>query len=412
MNTQYFGSITPNSGFNRSLRSKGLSLLMAGLVSLGVLSACTSTRESVGVMDSPEHHALRGNNLIDENRWAEALGAFNQGLSLNPKSVENLSGKAVVLAHDASVSTNSKNREKLASEARDLAESAKSKAEGKDQERLAHQTLMRVYGYIQTPENWLKRVEDHFQEALEAAPPQGDPTTHLYMARAYRAAFALDKAQAQYTKVLSMNGAKTAEADRELEMVQKVMRAQPGSRVGKQVAFMESLTRGDLAALFVEELNLGALYSRNAQQDNSFRAPGQKDPSDRKATDLDNHPLASDIQEVLRLGVNGLTLDGSGKYYPNEKITRAEFAVMVEDVLVRVTGETKLKTKFIGSESAFPDVRADAPYFNAVQTVVSRKLMEVKNSVRGQFAPGESMAGVDALLVIRALKNELKSYLR
>jgi hypothetical protein len=38
--------------------------------------------------------------------------------------------------------------------------------------------------------------------------------------------------------------------------------------------------------------------------------------------------------------------------------------------------------------------------------------MTPKNKVRGLFGPSDALTGADALLVIRLLKNELKSYLR
>ena len=86
--------------------------------------------------------------------------------------------------------------------------------------------------------------------------------------------------------------------------------------------------------------------------------------------------------------------------------------MMVEDILVKVTGEQKLKTRFFGQNSPYSDVRNDVPYFNAVQTVVTRKLMAPKNDIRGLFAPMDPVAGVDALQVIHRLKLELQSYLR
>ncbi len=86
--------------------------------------------------------------------------------------------------------------------------------------------------------------------------------------------------------------------------------------------------------------------------------------------------------------------------------------MMVEDILVKVTGETDLRTKFIGQPSPFPDVRNDVPWFNAVQTVSSRNLMEPQDRINGMFAPGEPITGADALLVIRLVKDELRSYVR
>jgi hypothetical protein len=79
---------------------------------------------------------------------------------------------------------------------------------------------------------------------------------------------------------------------------------------------------------------------------------------------------------------------------------------------VRVTGEQKLKTRFIGQNSPFPDVRSDAFFFNAVQTVVSRNLMEPKNKIQGIFGPQDPVSGAEALLVLRLLKDELRSLVR
>jgi hypothetical protein len=55
-------------------------------------------------------------------------------------------------------------------------------------------------------------------------------------------------------------------------------------------------------------------------------------------------------------------------------------------------------------------VRSDLPYFNAVMT--TRNLMEAKDKLRGLFGPSEPVSGAEALLVIRLMKDELKSYLR
>jgi hypothetical protein len=130
------------------------------------------------------------------------------------------------------------------------------------------------------------------------------------------------------------------------------------------------------------------------------------------ATDIAEHPLRADIEEVLKLHVVGLEPDPAHRFHPDQGVNRAEFALMIEDILVKVTGETGVRTKYIGQTSPFPDVRNDLPYFNAVQTVVSRNLMEPKDKVRGMFAPLEPVSGAEALLVLRLLKDELQSYLR
>jgi hypothetical protein len=75
-----------------------------------------------------------------------------------------------------------------------------------------------------------------------------------------------------------------------------------------------------------------------------------------------------------------------------------------------VTGDNALATKFIGSSSPFPDLRNDLPYFNSVMVVTSRGIMEAKDFTSGEFAPLSPVPGVDALLIIRKLKEELKIF--
>ena len=53
-------------------------------------------------------------------------------------------------------------------------------------------------------------------------------------------------------------------------------------------------------------------------------------------------------------------------------------------------------------------MRADLPYFNAVMVVTSRGIMEAKDLTTAEFEPLSAVSGVDALLIIRKLKEELK----
>ena len=127
-------------------------------------------------------------------------------------------------------------------------------------------------------------------------------------------------------------------------------------------------------------------------------------------TDISDHPLRADIEGVLEIGVRGLEPYPDGLYHPLEFINRATYAMMVEDILIKVTGDNALATKFIGQVSPFPDLRSDLPYFNAVMVLTSRGIMEAKEFTSGEFAPLKPVPGADALLVIRKFKEELKIY--
>jgi len=90
------------------------------------------------------------------------------------------------------------------------------------------------------------------------------------------------------------------------------------------------------------------------------------------------HPLQKYIEGVLETGVRGLENDPKGNFKPDEVLSRGEFAIILEDVLIKVTGEKDLAARYVNSRSLFPDVPSDMPYFNAIISVTSRELWKQK----------------------------------
>lgn len=410
-----------NHQFNKHL------LIVIALAAMGgmLLASCgKGPRKASGRLDTPEHHTLRGHDFIEKEEWKEAERSFNLAISLGKDYGPAYAGKAIVVAHKASIPPISRDRrEDFADAADDLLDQAFSNAKNDDEERVAHVAGIRIFRHTKTPgAKWLSEAEDHYEDALELDErKQSDAAPHFYMARAYRDDFQMNKSQDLYRRVLGMNSPLNQQADNEMALVQKILRAAPGSVHGKVVAFAPTISRADIAALFIEELRLDKLYKRGnkARFDTGFKAPAgqsrlQADKIVRlpDATDIDRHPLRADIKEVMKLRVAGLQPDASHQFYPNSTVRRSEFAMMVEDILVKVTGEQGLRTKFFGQASPFADVRNDVPWFNAILTVTSRSLMEPMDKINGEFAPSKPITGADALLVLRLLKNELRSYIR
>ncbi|ESP62741.1 putative membrane protein [Smithella sp. ME-1] len=110
----------------------------------------------------------------------------------------------------------------------------------------------------------------------------------------------------------------------------------------------------------------------------------------------------------MEVGIRGLENNVKGNFRPNEVLSRGEYAIMMEDMLIKLTGEKDLASRYVSSKSLFPDVPADMPYFNAIISVTSREIMEAKNLKTGEFAPLKPLSGVEALLTIRKLKDKLK----
>ena len=394
---------------------------------LGILgcSATTEPRKPASKLDDPAHHALRGRDLIQENRWNAARREFRLALEINETYAPALAGQALVAAHDRTLAGKSDDEKaQLLEQSEDLLDRAFKHAQSPREEAQVQGMAIQIFTLLQT-EDWLEEAEAHFEDAVEIyedhpALSSFRAEPHFYLAKAYEAAAQYRPAATQYQKVLALNLGFTRQADAALEQIQKTMRAEPGSRLGDRIARAPSITRGDMAALLVEELRLPQLYGRDGTpdpQDTSFQPPTRQFVSQQKqeiplATDIEDHPLKSSIDQVLQIGVRGLEPNPQHLFYPNKSITRAEYAIMLEDVLIQVTKDRALSRRFIGEASPWPDVRPDAYYYNAARALVSRNIMSVMDKTRGEFRPTLPIHGTEALLGIRTLKSELENYIR
>lgn len=85
--------------------------------------------------------------------------------------------------------------------------------------------------------------------------------------------------------------------------------------------------------------------------------------------------------------LNG-TLRGLRSEAPDEFITRAELAFVLEDLISLASGDASLATKYIGSESSpFVDVETSHPAFNAIMTATDRGFLQARTA--NHFAPTE-----------------------
>jgi len=382
-----------------------MALLTLVVVGVMVSSCAAPPRKPEAALDTPEHHVFSGNKLMDKGDYIGAQREFVLAMQLDKKYSPAYVGLGLVFAYQ-------KDFEK----AHENMKQAKSLAEKKEDRVNASVGMIRLYS-MERKEKWLNKAEDEFEDAVKIDPKSS--AAHYYMGKAYKYGYNFDKAGEMFKKVLDLNDKYLVEADNEWKVVQKIQRAAPGSMIGKKIALIEEITRADVAALFIQELLLEKLYEKRTprQFDTSYQAPTstQKFEADKivkaeAATDIQSHVLRTDIETVLRLGVRGLEPSPDHKFFPDQKINRAAYAMMIEDILIKVSGDEKLATKFIGSKSPFPDLRNDLPYFNAVMVVTSRGVMEAKDLTTGEFAPMGTVSGADALLIIRKLKDELRFF--
>ena len=354
-------------------------------------------------LDTPMHHVKNGHKMLKTGKIDAALREFTRAKELDPKYSPAYVGLGLVHGIKGDYEKGFKQL-KVAGKY----------AEGDEQKIAVHVGYMRLYilGGDKIDKDWLEEVEGNFKKSTRIDPENPEP--YFYMGIAYKMSFEFGKAASQFTKVLEIDKEFVKEADEEYAVIQKIQRAMPGSVVGKKIALLEKITRADVAALFIEELEIDELFRKRTpkQFDTAFKDPEKKFETGEyvkvpPATDIEDHVLKTDIDAVIAIGIKGLQPFPDHTYKPYKVITRAEFAMMIEDILIKITGDDSLATKFIGSPSPFPDLRSDLPYFNAAMVCTTRNIMETKDVSTGEFDSQGAVSGADSLLSIRTLKSQL-----
>ncbi len=394
-------------------RVKSLNLsrvLMVTAIGVLTISCGPKALQPLSQLDTAEHHTVTGIRLLNQEKYADAGREFALALRLDPQYAKASAGAGLVKAYQGAFT-----------DARELLNRAEQQVRS-DQEKifvlggqirintLSHAACLRIGTECQPDDAWLKSSKEAFDRALLIDPKAAD--AYYFMGEAYLTALDLEPAGRMFSRVLDLNTTYIGEADRGWKLVQKIQRAMPGTVTGKKIALIKRITRADVAALFMQEMQLEAVYAQRTPPivDTVFEGLEKARAAARQvaAVDIANHPLKADIEGIIRIGVRGLDVYPDGTFRPDEQVDRASYAMMIEEILIRITGDSALATQFIGTPSPFPDLRADLPYFNAVMVVTSRGIMPARNMVTGEFAPLQPVEGADALLVIRRIREGLR----
>jgi Tetratricopeptide repeat/S-layer homology domain len=380
-------------------------MVVVAVLAIAVYGCGPKAAPSTSVMDTPEYHYNQGLKYLDKDQIDDALREFDRAIDLAPKAAYGYIGKGLALGK--------KGEFKQAIE-------YMSKGKSYDTGIEANIGMIRLDGMQMAKEqgnakSLLKNAEGEFQDAQKKDP--NSAPLYYYMGMCYKVALEFNKAADMFVKVLDMNKEFTGQANAEWATIQKIQRAAPGTEIGKRIALIDKIDRADIAALFDQEMDLEKLFTKRGVKtyDTSFKAPTESSTrfspdttvKMAAATDIDNNWLKPSIETVLKLQIRGLEAGPNHKFEPEKLITKGEFAVMLEDILIKVTGDDKLATKFIGATTPFPDVRNDSYNFNAIMTVTTRGFLEADKAT-GEFKPRDSVSGADALLAIRAFKDQLK----
>jgi len=376
-----------------------LTILVVLLAAVLLISCGPAPRVPTSQLDTPEHHTYTGMKLLSQEKYADAQREFELAIELDPKFSKAYTGIGLVKTYTADYNAAWASLKMGWKYAKDDAEKI-----------FVYVSRIRYFTQGKPEKKWLELAKDEFDNVMLM--DKNHSPAYYFMGLAYKQALEFNLATPMFTKVIDLKSEYTSEADVQWSLMQKIQRAMPGTMNGKIIAIVDRISRADAAALFMEELKIDVLYKKRTIKtfDTSFKDPEKASVKDGKITakDIANHPMKADIEGILELGVRGLENYPDGNFHPAEIVTRASYAMMLEDILIKVTGDNALATKFIGTTSPFPDLRADLPYFNAVMVVTSRGIMETKDMTSGEFAPLKPVPGADALLIIRKIKEELK----
>lgn len=334
-------------------------------------------------LDSPEHHVSNGYKLLRRERISDAQREFEIALRLIPKSSAAHRGMALLYGM--------KGNPEIAFDTMGL---ALDHAQSKEEKALVHVGYVRLYT-MSRDGGWLKEAEIQFSEALSLV--RDLPDAYYYMGVAYKMGYRFAESAGAFNRVLEINRDLTSEATKQLGIIEKIEQAEPDTDIGRAVAVMDWVKKADIAGLFIRELGLDGMITGSADK---------KQDSGSLPPDVRNHSLAEDIAKVLQLDIPGLSRLPDGTFGPEEQVTRASFAVMLSDIVVKVLKDPSLGTRFVGSPSPFRDVPEYASYFNAI--MVCHTLGPLMEAGNGIFNPMGRVSGADAVLSIRRLKDKLK----
>lgn len=370
--------------------------LLCLALGLPLLVACGPKRHAAGLLDDPRTHAQRGTQYYDAGENERARQEYTLALELDKKYAPALAGLGQLDAREHKWKDAEKHVEEAIARDDDLPDGYR-----------AWGLYLAEKGRAKDADDWIEDAESAFQKALKRDGKNAETWYRLGTVRMW--AYRFREAGEAYRKVLEIDKGYTTPANDAWARVQRIERAAPGTRVGKKIALVDSLTRADAAALFLAELELDRILSRTrgAKVDTGFKGPASAAdpkvlPAKPVATDIQGHWARNFIEDAVALGIRGLQVHPDGAFHPEQALTRAEFALLAEDGLMAALGDRTLATKYIGSPSRFSDVGTGNPAFNAICDAVDHNVMSPRGD--GTFGAMEPVTGADALLTVRLIK--------
>ncbi len=397
---------------------KKIWLLMVVVMLAGAAGCAAPQVRCTSPSDNPRHHYLRGMEALEAQKIDLATEKFDRALYCEEQFSAAHSGRAVAFAIKARIQADAGYRGVEQERSLESLEKGRTTAETSNDSFEYRVAAIRVNNLLKG-HKWLDDAEAAYREAMNTKVDeklldyyQGQEAASYFIGLAYLDAGEFRKAEDKFREALGArkDGKWNEPADRAWKKTTKIVRAMGGltvGDVGKKIAVKDSVDRGDIAALLIDEMKLDKLFAGRIPV--KSRLDGMK--AEFTPADILSHHFKDEILTVMKWKVRGLEpkADQTTKAYlfkPADKVLRGEMAFILEDVLMKLTGDEKLATAFFGQDrSPFPDVKPTSPFYNAVLNMTTRSIME--GELSGEFRLNEPVDGAEAILAIRMLQQRI-----
>ncbi len=361
-------------------------LLIIAAVLTAVLFGCgPEPRKEQGLMDTPETHYKQGMKFIAEKEWEKAFNEFKLAATMNPKYAPAYEGYAECYLG-----------EKKLPAALENADEAISK-DGK----YYRGYLVRGKVYLAMGE--YKKALNNFEKSFELT---ASPENARMAGYANFRMGEFEDARKWYQKALGIkaNDETTMAMMTELSEIEMAI---PGmGKTARRIALSGVVTRADIAALFIDELNIEKFF----KEDPKFGFVAYGDPaSDKKAVVIPDIPAdfwaRSFVERSVAYGI--MEVFPTGNFEPKREITKTEYARYIAGIIMKLSKEKDLATKFVGSPSPFKDVPGSHFAFNDIMICTSRNILDA--NISGEFGVSDKVPGRYAVLAIKKLKTVLEN---
>ena len=362
----------------------------------------TSYRESTlkisaGAVDKDVQALVEsGNRLLANEQFEKAIADYQSALQKNQDVTEARLGLAQALSKTGDTS-------RALSELRQAMIRAGSQEERIRIARVTITILAEVSIRGELPSFGLEIAEREW--ALLELVGAEDQESLLRLGEIFQRGLLLSRSLEAFERARIKGGLPGKDIEMQVERIRAVHSYAPRSELGKKLGLMLQMNRGEVAALLIHELRVDRL--RALQGLPTWQPTLEKPGTAPVVKDIAESPHREDINRVLALGIRGLEPFPDHTFRPAAVVSRAEFVVILEDVLTRVTRDPTLPTKLLGKAPRFNDVRADAWYQSAADLARGLGLFEPAPGEVPTFKPLEPITGFETLQAFRLLRKRL-----